>query len=505
MNQLEKDYQKIVQLSRKAKVLEGVQSLLGWDQETYMPKNGAPIRAEQLKTIAGLIHKERTSKSFSTALSKLLDLETGKIKHNNLKPTQKAALKRWHRDYVKNTALPAKFVEEYAALTSESQFVWEKARRENDFEFFLPKLEKMIELNKKKAEYLGYKEHPYDALLDTFEPDMTTKEVSKVFTPLKKTITTLLKKIMKAKQVDDTALTTNFSSDSQMRFGKKLLKVIDYDENAGRMDLSTHPFSSACHPSDSRITTRILQKMPLSMVRTILHECGHAFYEMGLPEDEYGTPLGESLSLGIHESQSRWWETRIGQSKAFWKLCLPMMKTHFKGKLDSMTLDKMWKAVNKVEPSMIRVEADEVTYALHVILRFELEVALIEGSLEAKDIPQAWNQKMKESLGIVPKDNREGCLQDIHWSMGAFGYFPTYALGNLYAAHFFEAFEKAFPQWEKEVEKGNFTFMHEWLTENIHQHGRRYTSLELLKKVNDKAFSSKAFEKYLTEKYTKIY
>ncbi|CCB91093.1 Thermostable carboxypeptidase 1 [Waddlia chondrophila 2032/99] len=505
MTNSEKAYQDLCQLSRKAKILEGISHLLEWDQETCMPKAASPIRAEQLQTIAGLIHRQKTGKPFADALSKLVDLKTGSVKQGGLKPEQKAALKRWHKDYKMQTSLPSAFVEQFAKVTSEAHLVWDRAKKQNDFASFLPTLKKVIDLNKQKAEYFGYSDHPYDALLDIYEPEMTKKEVEKVFSSLKKSIMELLGRIQKAKQIDDSKLQLRYPPSLQLSFGNKLAKMIGYTDERGRLDLSTHPFSSASHPTDSRITTRIIPNLPISNIRSILHECGHAFYEMGLPELHYGTPLGESVSLGVHESQSRWWETRIGLSKGFWKFLMPHMKKHFKGKLDGIKLETLWKGVNKVEPSLIRVEADEVTYALHVILRFELEVALIEGSLSPKDLPEAWNQKMEELLGIAPKTDSQGCLQDIHWSMGAFGYFPTYALGNLYASQFFEAFEKAHPDWENLVEKGEFEFIKKWLTDNIHVHGRRYSSRELLKKVSGKAFTSEPFESYLNNKYSKIY
>ena len=505
MTTSQKDYQKLCKFSRKAKVLEGVSHLLEWDQETCMPKKAAPIRAEQIQTLAGIIHKEQTGKPFANALSKLIDLKTGEIQSKDLKPEQKAALKRWLRDYQMQTSLPTSFVEKFARVTSEAHVVWDQAKKQNNFTSFLPMLEEVIDLNKQKAEYFGYSEHPYDALLDIYEPEMTTKEVSKVFTPLKKSIVELLNKIKSSKQIDDSKLTVRYEPSQQFSFGNKLTELIGYTDDTGRLDLSSHPFSSASHPTDSRITTRIIPNLPISNIRSILHECGHAFYEIGLPAEHYGTPLGESISLGIHESQSRWWETRIGQSQAFWKFLLPHMKEHFKGKLDGIGPEKMWRGVNKVQPSMIRVEADEVTYALHVILRFELEKALTEGSLAPQDLPSAWNHQMEQLLGITPKNDAEGCLQDIHWSMGAFGYFPTYALGNLYAAQFFEAFEKDHPEWNESVEKGEFSFIKEWLTKKVHVHGRRYSSRELLKKISGKTFSAEPFENYLTKKYSEIY
>jgi carboxypeptidase Taq len=505
MDNSQKDYKKLHEISRYARTLAGIGSLLDWDHETYMPPGAADIRAEQLKILAGLIHKERTSKKFASALDKLIDIKSGKITVKNLKDEQKAALQQWRRDYLHDNALPQKFVKDFAKLTSKAQLVWRNAKNENNFTLFAPYLEKIVAMSRKKADYLGYQGSPYDALLDLYEPDATYKEIKTEFTSLKQNITTLLKKITTATQIDDSYLQGKFDQEKQIKFGHLILDAMGYDKAIGRLDISTHPFSSSCHPTDSRITTRIHPTSLISNISVILHEGGHSLYEMGLPVEEYGSPLGEAISLGVHESQSRWWETRIGQSKPFWQYFLPLLKKEFKGTLDKVDLDQFYQGINKVEPSFIRVEADEVTYPLHVILRFELEAALIEGSLRIKEIPEAWNAKMKELLGITPKNNAEGCLQDVHWSMGGLGYFPTYTLGNMYAAHFFVPFEKAHPDWEKRVIKGELGFIKEWLAKSVYQHGRRYTSKELLNKVAGKPFSAEAYINYLNKKYKQIY
>jgi carboxypeptidase Taq len=504
VNSAQKNYEQLHHISRHARILMGISSLLDWDQETHMPPSGAGIRAMQLETLAGIIHEERTSKKFANALSKLIDIKTGHIVDKHMTAPKIAALREWRRDYIRETALPRRFVEELAKLSSLAIVAWRDAKQHNSYYRFAPFLDKIVTMCRKKADFIGYKEHPYDALLDQYEHDITTKDVSKLFSALRKSIVELLKKISQAKQEDDGFLFGKFSQDKQLEFGKKLLLDMGYDMAKGRLDLSAHPFSSSAHPTDSRVTTRIHPTSLVSNIFVILHEGGHALYEMGLPTESYGSPLGESISLGMHESQSRWWETRIGQSKPFWHYYLPLLKKQFKGKLDHVSLDSFYKAINKVEPSFIRVEADEVTYTLHVILRFELERSLIEGNLSVKEIPDAWNAKMKELLGITPKNNAEGCLQDIHWSMGAFGYFPTYALGNLYASHLFLAFAKDHPDWQQRVAAGELAFIREWLSQAVYQHGRRYSSKELLKKVTGKAFSADAFIHYLTNKYSEI-
>lgn len=504
MKTSQKDYQKIHELSKFARTLQGITYLLDWDQETYMPPGAAPFRAEQSKIMAGIIHKEKTGRKFANALSKLIDLPKGKIKAKDLSPEQISALKEWRRDYLHDTALPSKFVEEFAKVTSQAINAWRTAKKDNAFQQFAPYLDRIVSLNRKKADLLGYKEHPYDALLDIYEPDMTTREVTEVFSKLRNHLTPLIKKMAK-QPIDDQFLFGKWGQEKQMAFSHQLLDALGYDRSKGRVDFSSHPFSSSSHPTDSRITTRIHPTALMSNIFAILHEAGHSLYEMGLPQDSYGSPLGEARSLGVHESQSRWWETRIGLSKPFWQYFFPLLKETFKGQLDHITLDNFYRAINKVEPSFIRIEADEVTYPIHVIVRFELEKALIEGSLNVRDLPAAWNGKMEEYLGIIPGSHSEGCLQDIHWSMGAFGYFPTYTLGNLYAAHLFEAFAKDHPDWEKQVSSGELGFIKTWLSDKIYQHGRRYTTQELLLNATGKPFSANAYLKYLEKKYGAIY
>lgn len=504
-SQAERDYHKLLEISKHARILAGIRSLLDWDHETYMPKGAGGIRAEQMKALTGLVHKEITGKPFSRALEKLVNLKTGKVKAAALDEPKKAALREWRRDYLKMTCLPTSFVEEFAALSSKSMQVWQEAKRSSDFSIFEPFLEKIITMCRKKADYLGYSDHPYDALLDEFEPDTTTKEIAGLFNPLKTNLTKLVQKISSKKTIDDSFLFGNFPQAKQLEFGQLILQSVGYSDEHGRLDLSTHPFSSACHPTDSRITTRIHKSSLMSNIFTILHEFGHSLYEMNLPASQYGSPLCDAISHGIHESQSRFWETRIGRSKAFWENFLPLLKKQFKGKLDKVALPAFYRSINKVEPSFIRVEADEVTYSLHVILRFEMERDLIAGKMKVSDIPDAWNEKMENLLGITPANDAEGCLQDVHWSMGAFGYFPSYTLGNLYAAQLFTAFARAFPNWEKRVAKGELDFIKEWLHQNVHQYGRQYSSRDLLQKITKKQFSSKYFIEYITNKYEEIY
>ncbi|MDR3624215.1 MAG: carboxypeptidase M32 [Chlamydiales bacterium] len=500
-----KTYQKLSTMGKETAVLKGISSLLEWDQETYMPENSSAARASQLELVSGLIHKTETNKRFASLLSQLIHLESGKIIAKTLSQAQKSALKEWRRSYLHATKLPTRFVKEFAKLTSNSMHIWAQAKQENSFKKFAPYLKRIIEMSREKAEYLGYKEHPYDALLDQFEPHMTTKSVQALFSELKKPIADLLKKISSKKVLDTSFLKGDFSHETQVQAGLYFLKQMNYDFKKGRLDISSHPFSISMHPDDSRITTRIDPHNFMSNISACMHEYGHALYEMGLPAEYFGTPLCEPISLGIHESQSRFWETRIGQSKPFWSAYFPYLKETFGEQLTKTSLDMFYKGINLVEPSFIRTDADEVTYSLHVILRFDLEYALIEGSLKVEDIPEAWNAKMQEYLGITPKTDQEGCLQDVHWSMGSFGYFPSYTLGNLYASHIFLGFERDFPDWEERIAKKDLSFIRDWLKINIHTHGKHYSSIELVEKVAGSSFSAKAFINYLQSKYSEIY
>ncbi len=492
-------YDELYTLCKERRILEGISEHLGWDEETYMPKGASQMRAEQLKQLATLIHQKKTGSQFTHALSSLIDIETGEIADSTLTQAKKTSLQRLRRDFLIARALPTSFVAKFAALTSEAVHVWQEARKTNTFSLFYPYLEKIIEMCREKADRIGYKEHPYDALLDEFEPEMTTKECDLIFTPIIQKSKQLLKN---SKPLDDSFLNKSYSKNKQAAFGENLLDTIGFDRNFGRLDFSTHPFSSSSHPTDCRITTRIDIKDPMANIFSILHECGHAFYEMGLPKEHYGSPLGESVSLGIHESQSRFLEVFIGKSLPFWKHYFPKLKKTFPSQLGAVSLENFYFAIHKISPSFIRVEADDVTYPLHVMLRFQLEKQLVEGSIKASEIESAWNSLSGELLGITPKKASDGVLQDVHWSIGSFGYFPTYLLGTAYAAQFFEAFTQTNPDWQTRIEAGEFNFIRQWLSENIYQYGRQYLSKELVKKVTNQPFSDSALLKSLEEKET---
>lgn len=499
-----KSFSDLRELSTEIHHLQSILGLLHWDQETYMPSGGNVPRSHQVALLSQIIHEKKTSRKFKSNLEKLIGLSTGKLKDKKLSKPQRIMVREWHKDFYRLNKLPADFVKNFSQITAEASQIWATAKKENNFKIFAPFLDKIVGLVRQKAEIFGFEEHPYDALLQSYEPCMSAKKLEGIFGRLQKELTSFLKKITHTKHIDDRFLHRKVETDKQEEIGKLLLSILPMDMAYTRLDLSNHPFSLALHPHDSRITSRILTHNFMSNIHSILHEAGHSFYEMGLPLATWGTPLSEPVSLSVHESQSRWWETFIGRSYPFWKFFYPKLQKALP-LLEKVSLDKFYKAFNKVSPSLIRVEADEVTYCLHIIVRFEIEKELISGKLNAHDLPAAWNAKMKEILGVEPKTEREGCLQDIHWSLGDFGYFPTYAMGNLMAAHLFHAFSKKHADWEERVAKGDLGFVREWLQKNIHQWGKTYNLEELAKRTTGKPFSESAYCNYLKKKYADIY
>ncbi len=497
-------YEELIELSTRIHNYGSVLSLLHWDQETYMPSGGISPRSRQIAQMSQLIHEEKTSRKFKICLEKLVSLSTGKLKRKGLSKIQQVNVREWRKDFLKATKLPSPFVKTFSQLTSEASQIWAAAKKANNFKLFAPFLEKILAMNRQKADILGFRDHPYDALLETYEPCMTTARLATIFDPLQKELKSLLKKIGSAHPTDDEFLHRKVEDAQQIALGRLVISKLPIDPAHSRLDLSMHPFSIGLHPHDSRITTRILPEAFMSNIFSVLHEAGHSLYEMGLPIQHWGTPLGEAVSLSIHESQSRWWETLIGRSLPFCKFFYPLLQKELSG-MSKITLERFYRAINQVKPSLIRVEADEVTYCLHIILRFEIEKLLVSGKLAVSDLPEAWNEKMKEFFGIVPKTDAQGCLQDIHWSLGDFGYFPTYALGNLFSAQFFSVFAKEHPDWAKKVETGDFVFIRNWLKENIYRWGRMYNSDELAKKATGKPLSETAYCSYLKKKYAEIY
>ena len=490
-------YQELRAALRRAAGFGSIQALALWDQETYMPRGGGGARAEQLSLLAEHVHALRTS-------PRIGELIGACEKNSGLGGADRAAVREMRRDYDQATRLPGDLVAEMAKVSSQSQEAWKGARERNDFAAFAPWLEKMVALQRRKAECLGFAKggEAYDALLDQYEPGATSAQIEAVFTPLRGRLAALIAELAGGKRRPDTKiLTKKIVASAQHEFGLSLLKSMGFDLDAGRLDTTTHPFCEGLSPGDTRLTTRYRDEKFTDAMYGTLHEMGHGLYEQGLPKAEhYGSPLGEAISLGIHESQSRLWENFVGRSKPFWKWALPRAKKALGRPLANATLDQMYAAVNTATPTFIRVEADEATYNLHIMLRFEMERGLISGNLAIKDVPGVWNQTFKRLLGVEVPDDRRGCLQDVHWSFGLFGYFPTYTLGNLYAAQFWASARKAIPGMDANIAKGQFAPLLGWLRENIHRHGRRYRADELCKRVTGRDLSADPLIEYLQAK-----
>ena len=491
-------------IDRRIKLLEHTGALLGWDHETYMPESAVEERSEQIALIESIAHEESTSTEVGELLSLLgatPDTPEGKADGE----IDSAFVREWFRKYRRETKIPKELVERMARETSMAQSAWVTARKNADFPSFASKLESILGLTRELVSCLGYDDHPYDPLLDQYEPWMRTRELKTVFDGLQPRLREIVEKIAGRPQVDDGFLELSFPVSGQERFGREVLAALGYEPDRGRLDISAHPFTTSLGSDDVRITTRYNEKYFKTGLFGIIHECGHALYELGFSDDIRGTILADGASLGIHESQSRTWENTIGRSMSFWEHFYPALARSFPAQLDGISLEMFYRAVNKVEPSLIRVEADEVTYGMHVILRFNLETALLEGGLSVADLPAAWNDGMESLLGIRPGNDAEGVLQDIHWSMGSIGYFPTYALGNLYGAQFAVAMRRAIPDLDARIEQGEFSVVLEWLRRNIHAPGRIFTADELCRKITGSSLDPNFFIAYLEGKYGAIY
>lgn len=491
-------YQEYVTIMQKAADLNNASAVLGWDQEVYMPPKGAEYRGRQLATLATLAHEAVTSERMGQLLHELAS-------RTDLDDTQAANIKRSLQDYEKNSKLSPAFVEELSQCTSECFNAWIDARRKNDFNIFLPLLTRMIGLKRQQAKLYGYTDHPYDALLDEYEPGMKVSLLEPIFAGIRKELPPLLAQIQEMPQVSNDCFHQHFPRQQQWDFSVDVLKAMGYDFEAGRQDISEHPFTTSFAPSDVRITTRVDEHNYASLLWSTIHEGGHALYEQGLPGEQYGLPLGAAASLGIHESQSRFWENCIGRGRQFWQHFYPQLQQYFPEQLNKVTAEEFYKASNRVEPSFIRTEADELTYHFHVMIRYELEKALIEGSLDPKDLRDAWNERYQHYLGITPATDVVGVLQDVHWSHGSFGYFPTYTLGSFYAAQLFSKAKEEMPGLADKVAVGDFAALLQWLRTHVHQYGRRYTSEELCTRVTGKGLDADYFLRYIRSKYVDVY
>ncbi|MCB9172847.1 MAG: carboxypeptidase M32 [Ardenticatenales bacterium] len=477
-------------------------SLLSWDQETYMPKGAGDSRSRTIGTLSRIAHEMSTSDEFARAL------EGAEQEVQHLDEESDEALMVWwaRHDFEKAIKLPADFVHELSEVSSRSTQVWQVARKDDDFERFAPWLERMVALQQQAAEYLGYEAHPYDALLDQYEPEITHAEVKEIFDSLRRETVPMVHWIAEHSHVvTDEPLRRHFDEATQWRLAREVTAMIGYDYEHGRLDPTAHPFCSTINVGDVRITGRAEENFFNPLFFGSLHEAGHGIYEQGLPKSLSRTPIGSAASTAMHESQSRLWENTVGRSHSFWEFYYPKLQAAFPQTLDDVSLDDFYKAINKVTPTLIRVEADEVTYNLHVMLRFELESKLISGELAVADLPQRWNEKMEEYLEIVPQNNANGVLQDIHWSIGLFGYFPTYALGNVIASQLAAAALREHPTISDEIRHGDFSTLFNWMHRNVHQQGRRYHPEVLIARATGEELSTSAYLGYLRNKFGDVY
>ena len=499
------EYDELISLVKQANLLASTSALLGWDQETMMPPRGVEHRSNQQAQLASIHHGLATNPRIGDLLAACESQD-----HLSTDPTSPEAvnIREVRRRYERATKLPTELVEELAQLTSLAHHEWAEARKASDFARFRPWLEKIVELTRRKAECFGWPSdgEPWDALAEDYEAGCTAADVEVVFTPLRKRLQDLLSDLM----ASSTSPSNNFNEialpiDQQEQFVRFVSKHIGFDYSRGRLDRSTHPFCSGTHCHDVRLTTRFHETNVNDALGSTMHESGHGIYEQGLSADHIGTPMGDAVSLGIHESQSRMWENQVGRSREFWVWALPKLTEFFGDVVGGLSLDDVYGGANIVRPDFIRVEADELTYNMHIMVRFEIERALMRGDLEVSDIPGVWNQKYKQYLELDVPDDRRGCLQDIHWSSGSIGYFPTYTLGNLYAAQFFETALEAMPDLHDQFKSGQFGDLKRWLNQNIHAHGERYPAPDLCRHVTGKPLSAEPLLRYLERKLRPLY
>lgn len=491
-------YTTLCQLERERATLGSAASLLGWDERTYLPPKGQAFRGDQLALIAKLCHEQLTSKQTGDLLQR--------AEAEQLTEEQRANVKGIRRYYDRAVKVPTDLVVALAKATSAGQNAWEPAKHNNDFASFQPFLETIIKLKREEAQAVGYVDHPYDALVDEFEPGARTSDLKVLFKQLQDELVPLIAAIQKSSvKTPREILARSYPVEQQRLLSEWIAEQVGFDRSGGRLDVTVHPFCSGIGPGDVRITTRYNEHAFAEAFFGTLHEVGHGIYEQNLPAEHFGTPLGTACSLGIHESQSRLWENFVGRSMPFWKANWGKVQSTFNGTLQDVTLEQFYAAINDVRPSFIRIEADEATYNLHIILRFELEQALLTGDLAARDLPGVWNERFQKMFGLaVPKD-AVGCLQDVHWSAGLLGYFPTYTLGNLYAAQFMVKARLDLPQLNEQIAAGQYAPLKNWLTKHIHSQGARYSAGELCERITGKPLTHHALMGYLKGKLGEVY
>jgi carboxypeptidase Taq len=482
--------------------LEMAGAVLGWDQQTYMPPGGVAARAEQLATLSKISHQMFTADETARLL------EAAERENSGLPPESDDAcfLVVARRDFDKATRLPEDLVTEISRVTSLAQEEWAKAREADEYSQFAPWLERILDLQRRTADALGYEDRLYDALLNQYEYGMTSAELDPIFEELKTAVIPLARSIAeRGDTVSDEVLHRDYDEDLQRAFAERVLKDCGYDWSRGRQDRSVHPFCTNFGRDDVRITTRYNRHDLQSALFGSMHEMGHALYEQGIDEALDGTLLSGGTSLGVHESQSRLWENLVGRSREFWSHYFPALRETFPTQLADVSVEEFYRAMNRVNPSLIRVEADEVTYNLHIILRYEMENELLEGRLCVADAPEAWNARMQEYLGVTPPSNREGILQDVHWSIGAMGYFPTYSLGNILSVQLWDKALQDAPSIPDEIASGRFSSLLGWLRENMHRHGRKFPPRVLVERATGRSLDVAPYAAYLKQKFGEVY
>jgi carboxypeptidase Taq len=481
--------------------LNAAAALLDWDHQTYMPPKGAVARGHQLATLTSIAHDKFTS----AEVGRLLEEVQPYVDQLDPDSDDARLVRVTRREYRKATCVPTELVAEMARVTSVAHNVWQEARDENNFAKFRPHLEKIVDLRRRYAALFAPYDHIYDPLLDDFEPGMKTAEVKAIFDTLRPRQVALIQAIAEQPQVEDAFMHQHFDEEKQWDFGAEVITRFGYDWQRARQDKSTHPFTTNFSIDDVRITTRFMSDYFPSAFFSTTHEAGHALYELGVDHALERTPLAGGASLAVHESQSRMWENLVGRSLPFWEYFYPRLQKVFPSQFNGVSLQAFYKGINKVESSLIRVEADEATYNLHIMLRLELEIALMEGSLAVKDLPEAWNARMQEYLGITPPNDALGVLQDVHWSGGSIGYFATYALGNLISVQLWQKINQDIPDLDDQLRRGEFSALLGWLRQNVHRHGRKFEPQELVERVTGSKINSEPYLQYLQAKFGQIY
>jgi carboxypeptidase Taq len=495
---MHKSYEKLISHLKNIEHLASILSLLGWDEQVNLPTESASNRAAQLSAMAEICHREKTSPE----LGKLLKELHSSIDEFNAE--QQCVIRHAKKNFDRATNLPSSFVARKASAESRSYHAWVHARKTNDFKSYAPYLQEQLDLAFEEAEMQGYSKNPYDYQIDKHDPDMKAETIADLFNSLKIGLLPILDKIIKSPIKPETEIFKSFPVKDQELFLKEVTEKIGFDYSRGRIDIAIHPFCSG-NGRDTRMTTRYDIDNPLDSLFSSIHETGHGLYEQGLPSEHAGTALGEHAGMAVHESQSRIWENQVSRSRSFWKFWEPRFREIFKTQLHHISLEDLYLAINAVSRNPIRVDSDEVTYNLHIILRFELEKKLFDRELKVLDLPNAWNQLSEELLGLKPENDSQGVLQDVHWSGGAFGYFPSYCLGNMMAAQLWYSANEEINDLQNSFEKGNFSIMLKWLNEKIHLQGKRYNAIELTKNATGKALSPDSLIRYLKERYLPLY